>query len=81
MRYKGNGRLLTKIIKSLVHLHFFLLSAKQLDMGTADIKHRTKKQELEGARRVLFLLNVLEKREGVRMKRMCDMGGLVDVLR
>ena len=48
---------------------------------TADIKHRTKKQELEEARRVLFLLNVLEKREEVRIKRISDVGRLIDDLR
>ena len=48
---------------------------------TADIKHRAKKQELERAQRVLFLLNVLEKREVARMKRMSDLGRLMDDLR
>ncbi|KAF8816462.1 hypothetical protein BYT27DRAFT_7333454 [Phlegmacium glaucopus] len=51
------------------------------DMQRLDIKHRTKKQELEGARRILFLLNVLEKREELRMRRMSDVGHLVVKLR
>lgn len=46
-----------------------------------DIKHRTKKQELEKARKVLFLLNILEKREEVRVRRVIDVGSLVDALR
>jgi hypothetical protein len=52
-----------------------------LTPGTADIKHRAKKQELERARKVLFLLNVLQKREEARMKRMSDLGRLMDDLR
>jgi hypothetical protein len=48
---------------------------------SSDIKHRTKKQELETARKALFLLNVLEKREEVRMRRMSDIGRLMNDLR
>ena len=61
---------------------FTLFSECQITWhGTADFKHRAKKQELERARRVLFLLNVLEKREEVRMKRMSDLGRLMGDLR